>query len=515
MFPAFTESALVFHPDDLDYNPTGEWDFPSIFHAGAHLAEPLAEYYLYTAPHDNPGGISLFLADELDGPWIEFSGNPVIARTWGDHHDVSHVSSPHAIWISDGSDVGGQIYLYYHGENRVTRWATSTDGANFEYGGIAIDAASMAGDAREASYARVVERTIPGRENRFLMTFMDAVPGDGLGGRERRIRLATSNDARNWVVDDRPLVRAHPAEGTSVSGGFYWQFNGGHYIVYHGSSGRIFVTDVGEDFSREEHLGVLYEPPTTAPHNGRAAAPFMVEDGDRIHMFFETGRRGSTTISHSVAQLGSELRPLGPLPQLPAPEPEPAPDPEPTPWTRTFTDVASSSSHRTDIHILAANGITDGCGPWSSHTFCPDRAVTRAEMASFITRSAGLRTHTTTRFVDVRPGTSHVPGISAIDRAGYTNGCGPASHNTYCPDRPVTRAETATFLARVLDLPRDGVSTFSDVPRTSSHTGGIDAIARAGLTNGCGAPSRNTFCPDRPVTRAEMASFLVRAFELR
>lgn len=45
----------------------------------------------------------------------------------------------------------------------------------------------------------------------------------------------------------------------------------------------------------------------------------------------------------------------------------------------------------------------------------------------------------------------------------------------------------------------------------SVHQADIEAIAAAGITKGCNPPANDRFCPDEPVTRAQMASFLVRA----
>lgn len=54
---------------------------------------------------------------------------------------------------------------------------------------------------------------------------------------------------------------------------------------------------------------------------------------------------------------------------------------------------------------------------------------------------------------------------------------------------------------------------FVDVDPDSVHAEAIDAVFAAGITRGCaGGPPR--FCPDDPVTRAQMASFLARALDL-
>nr|MCQ3807487.1 S-layer homology domain-containing protein [Acidimicrobiia bacterium] len=54
---------------------------------------------------------------------------------------------------------------------------------------------------------------------------------------------------------------------------------------------------------------------------------------------------------------------------------------------------------------------------------------------------------------------------------------------------------------------------FTDVDATSTHAANIDALYAAGITVGCNSDPLQ-YCPDDPVTRAEMATFLVRALDL-
>lgn len=59
----------------------------------------------------------------------------------------------------------------------------------------------------------------------------------------------------------------------------------------------------------------------------------------------------------------------------------------PAPASHTFNDVYPGQWYYQAVEALAASGITQGCDP---HNFCPDRAVTRAEMAAFLARALGL-----------------------------------------------------------------------------------------------------------------------------
>jgi type VII secretion-associated serine protease mycosin len=166
----------------------------------------------------------------------------------------------------------------------------------------------------------------------------------------------------------------------------------------------------------------------------------------------------------------------------------------------TFPD-ADGNKHESSIEWIYANGITSGCAP---ELFCPNGLVTRGQMATFLARALGLPASTRDHFVDDESN-KHESAINRIADAGITAGC---DGNRFCPDGVVTRAQMATFLVRALNLPHVGTDYFTD-DIASTHEANINAVASAGLTTGCG-PSR--YCPSGAVTRAQMATFLARAF---
>jgi hypothetical protein len=104
--------------------------------------------------------------------------------------------------------------------------------------------------------------------------------------------------------------------------------------------------------------------------------------------------------------------------------------------------------------------------------------------------------------------------IKQLAADGITGGCGTG---IYCPESPVTRAQMAVFLLRSehgasYNPPGVGSSTgFSDVPPAYWAAAWIKQLVAEGITSGCGA---GTYCPESPVTRAQMAVFLVRTFNL-
>jgi S-layer homology domain len=106
----------------------------------------------------------------------------------------------------------------------------------------------------------------------------------------------------------------------------------------------------------------------------------------------------------------------------------------------------------------------------------------------------------------------HVRAIEAIADAGITQGCNPPVNDLYCPSATVTREQMATFLVRALSLPA-GTASFADTG-DSVHAANISALASAGITKGCNPPDNTLFCPSATVTREQMATFLVRALSL-
>ena len=183
------------------------------------------------------------------------------------------------------------------------------------------------------------------------------------------------------------------------------------------------------------------------------------------------------------------------------------------PQSAGFTDVDPSGVHATGIEALFAAGITVGCGR-EPRRFCPDQPVTRAQMATFLARALNLEAPSgSAGFADADPSGVHATGIEALFAAGITVGCG-REPRRFCPDQPVTRAQMATFLARALNLEApSGSAGFADADPSGVHTANIEALFAAGITVGCGREPRR-FCPDQPVTRAQMATFLARALNL-
>lgn len=178
----------------------------------------------------------------------------------------------------------------------------------------------------------------------------------------------------------------------------------------------------------------------------------------------------------------------------------PPPPPPPPLGPGEFRDV-NGGTHAPAIKAIALRGVTQGC---TAELFCPDRNVTRGQMATFLVRALNLPPSSRDAFIDDR-GSTHEAAINAVAAAGITQGCGP---EVFCPDAAVNRMQMASFIQRAWDLPLGTSGIFGDVLGSSVHALAINALADAGITLGCGG---GLYCPDLPVRRAEMASFLGRA----
>ena len=114
-------------------------------------------------------------------------------------------------------------------------------------------------------------------------------------------------------------------------------------------------------------------------------------------------------------------------------------------------------------------------------------------------------------FIDVLPEHTFFEDVEWLKDEGITLGCNPPDNTRFCPEEDVSRGQMASFLARAMDLPAGG-DVFAD-DDGSTHEDNINRLAASGITLGC-TTSGHSFCPDEPVTRAQMASFLARAFDL-
>lgn len=171
------------------------------------------------------------------------------------------------------------------------------------------------------------------------------------------------------------------------------------------------------------------------------------------------------------------------------------------------------SVHEPALNALAEQGVLAGieCG---EGLICPGKPLKRWEMAVWLVRvldGAGPARVDASRFTDVDADQWWAPFVERLYELRVTAGCA-TEPVRFCPEQSVTRAQMATFLERAFDLEPADAAGFGDVSG-GPHASNIDALAAAGITGGCSRdPLR--YCPANSVTRAQMATFLARALGL-
>ncbi len=125
-------------------------------------------------------------------------------------------------------------------------------------------------------------------------------------------------------------------------------------------------------------------------------------------------------------------------------------EPVPVDFTVLFNDVPLDGFAANYIYGAAGAGVMPGCAPGApAFAFCPAQVVTRRGMAGYIERAIhGALTPPPVypgEFDDVLLGSFNADYIQGLVEDGITAGCGVAPP-LYCPESPVTRAQMAVFI---------------------------------------------------------------------
>ena len=162
------------------------------------------------------------------------------------------------------------------------------------------------------------------------------------------------------------------------------------------------------------------------------------------------------------------------------------------------------------VNALARDGVLAGT-ECAAGLFCPGDPIPRWLMAVWLVRVTDGQDPepvSASRFTDVDAVQWWAAHVERLAELGITVGCA-TDPARYCPDEPVTRGQMATFLKRTYSLDPAVPSGFTDTWR-NVHAAAIDALYRAGITKGCSTEPM-LFCPSEATTRGQMALFLERA----
>ena len=111
--------------------------------------------------------------------------------------------------------------------------------------------------------------------------------------------------------------------------------------------------------------------------------------------------------------------------------------------------VASVNGHWA---IVAVNDMASRLVLTEYEKFLPDKAVTRAEMATYLIRAVGLYRNDIlidTKFTDVKRTDKNFIGVALAEKWGIITGY---SDGSFKPDQKVTRQEAMIMLARAMDI---------------------------------------------------------------
>ena len=180
--------------------------------------------------------------------------------------------------------------------------------------------------------------------------------------------------------------------------------------------------------------------------------------------------------------------------------------PEPTPDDSTsFVDVPANAYFADAVDWAVENGVTNGL---SDTMFGPYASCTRAQIVIFLWRAAGSpEPKTVSSFSDVPASAYYAKAVAWAVENGITNGL---TETTFAPDATCTRGQSVTFLYRAVGKAPSTISGFTDVAADSFCADAVAWAVENGVTNGT---STTMFSPNTGCTRAQIVTFLYRAYQ--
>ena len=172
------------------------------------------------------------------------------------------------------------------------------------------------------------------------------------------------------------------------------------------------------------------------------------------------------------------------------------------------------------INALYGLGVLTGT-ECEANRICPNDPLTRWLAAVWLVRILDGEEPpaiTESRFADVNASPMweesmwFAPHVERLAELGVTIGCSVTAPARYCPDEGLTRAQVASWIERAFDLSSAASAGFSDTA-DNTHEPDIDSVVAAGIMSGC-STNPDRFCPRTVVTRGEMALYVDRARKL-
>ncbi|MDO5441357.1 MAG: S-layer homology domain-containing protein [Bacillota bacterium] len=173
----------------------------------------------------------------------------------------------------------------------------------------------------------------------------------------------------------------------------------------------------------------------------------------------------------------------------------------------TFTDVKSTDYFYETVSWAVNNGITTGT---TATTFSPKTICTRAQILTFMWRSAGSPSSTiTNKFTDVKSSAYYYKAVLWAAEKGIIDM--PVTSGKLNPDATISRSDVVTYLYKMAGSPSVTKSnTFTDVPSTAPYASAVAWAVGKGITTGTSATK---FTPAQKCDRAQIVTFLYRYYE--
>jgi len=173
----------------------------------------------------------------------------------------------------------------------------------------------------------------------------------------------------------------------------------------------------------------------------------------------------------------------------------------------SFVDVPANAYFADAVKWAVDKGVTNGM---TETTFGPYESCTRAQIVTFLWRAAGSpEPKTAVSFADVPAGSYYAKAVAWAIENGITNGM---TATEFAPDATCTRGQSVTFLHRALKGTASSSANFTDVKSDAFYADAINWAVANNVTNGT---SNTTFSPNAYCTRAEIVTFLYRAYQVK
>ena len=173
----------------------------------------------------------------------------------------------------------------------------------------------------------------------------------------------------------------------------------------------------------------------------------------------------------------------------------------------SFVDVPANAYFADAVKWAVDKGVTNGM---TETTFGPYESCTRAQIVTFLWRAAGSpEPKTAVSFADVPAGSYYAKAVAWAIENGITNGM---TATEFAPDATCTRGQSVTFLHRALKGTASSSANFTDVKSDAFYADAINWAVANNVTNGT---SNTTFSPNADCTRAEIVTFLYRAYQVK